>query len=183
MLRRSDASPFMPGLYVFPGGVVDDDDYAQGPVVGWDDARIAAEPRDAHALVRAGARELHEEAGITVDPASLTLFSHWITPTGIPRRFDTYFFIAQAPEGAIGVADAVETHDARWLTAGRALEAYRDGALPLFFPTIKHLERLAPFGGVEALLAFARDKPIVTIQPEGPPSEPIELPRALEGRW
>ena len=91
--------------------------------------------------------------------------------------------MAQAPEGAIGVADTVETHDARWLTATSALDAHRDDNFPLFFPTIKHLERFAPFDGIEALLAFARAKPIVTIQPEGPPAEAIALPRALEGRW
>ena len=80
-----------------------------------------------------------EEAGITLESRALTFFSHWITPIGISRRFDTYFFVAAAPPGAVGVADSVETHDARWLTPKQALEAHRRGEMHMFFPTIKHL--------------------------------------------
>src|ERR1700678_3221255 len=119
MLRRSAASPFMPGAFVFPGGAVDSVDYERGQAAGWDDERIAAEfratvprelavdqpaigVRDAHALVHAAVRELAEEASIAVDPATLHLFSHWITPASEPRRYDTHFFAAQAPPGARG---------------------------------------------------------------------------------
>lgn len=183
MLRRSAKSPFMPGAFVFPGGAVDAIDYERGRVEGWHDARIDAAPDDAHALVRAAARELHEEANVTVAPEALTFFSHWITPEREPRRFNTYFFVAPAPPGAVGVADAVETHDARWLAPKEALDAYARGELYLVFPTIKHLERLTAFTGIDALLAFAREKPVVTIMPDRPPSEGVELPQALEGRW
>ncbi|MGA7745709.1 MAG: NUDIX hydrolase [Candidatus Aquilonibacter sp.] len=200
MLRRSAASPFMPGAFVFPGGAVDDADYQRGPAEGWTDERIAAEfratspqelpvdqpavgLRDAHALVHAAVRELQEEASIQVDPAQLTLFSHWITPAGEPRRFNTHFFVAAAPAGALGTADSIETHDAQWLSPQRALDAHRNDEMLLVFPTIKHLERLAAFDSVSALLAFAREKPIVTIMPDLPPSAGVRLPQELEGRW
>lgn len=200
MLRRSAASPFMPGAFVFPGGAVDDADYERGAATGWSDERIRAEfratspdelavdqpaisSRDAHALLHAAVRELHEEADIQLDPAQLTLFSHWITPAGEPRRYNTHFFVALAPPGALGTADSVETHDARWLSPQRALEAQHSGEMHLVFPTIKHLERLAAFESIDALLAFAREKPIVTIMPDLPPSEGVRLPQALEGRW
>ena len=173
----------MPGAFVFPGGAVDATDYERGPVNGWNDRRIDAAPSDAHALVHAAARELHEEAGVIVAPDALTFFSHWITPLGEPRRFNTYFFVAPAPPGAIGVADAVETHDARWLTPAAALDAYERGEMHLVFPTIKHLERLMAFTGIDALLAFAREKPVITIAPDRPPAEGVTLPQALEGRW
>jgi 8-oxo-dGTP pyrophosphatase MutT (NUDIX family) len=181
LLRRSEQSAFMPGAFVFPGGAVDPSDYerdAEPP-----DPRIAAEQRDARALVHAATRELAEEAGVAIDPGTLIFFSHWITPAGIPRRFDTYFFITSAPPGAIGVADSVETHDAQWLAPAQALRAHRRGEMHMFFPTIKHLERLAAFDRIDALLAFAREKTVVTIQPDGPPVEGIELPQELEGRW
>lgn len=173
----------MPGAFVFPGGAVDEVDYTRGQAPGWDDARIAAPTRDAHALVHAAVRELAEEASVSIEPSTLTFFSHWITPLGIPRRFDTYFFITPAPPDAIGVADSVETHDAQWLTPRQALDAHRRGDMHMFFPTIKHLERLAAFDTIDALLAFAREKPIVTIMPDGPPSEDLVLSRDLEGRW
>lgn len=168
---------------MFPGGAVDDVDYVHGQAPGWNDGRIAAQSRDASALVHAGVRELAEEAAIAIEPSALTFFSHWITPVAIPRRFDTYFFIAAAPPGAIGVADSVETHEAQWLTPQQALDAHRRGDMHMFFPTIKHLERLAAFDSIDALLAFAREKPIVTIMPDGPPSEHLALSREVEGRW
>lgn len=181
LLRRSEQSAFMPGAFVFPGGAVDPSDYERDG--GTPDPRIATEQRDARALVVAATRELAEEAGVTIDAGTLTFFSHWITPVGIPRRFDTYFFVAPAPPGTVGVADSVETHDAQWLTPAQALRAHQRGEMHMFFPTIKHLERLAGFDRVDALLAFAREKPVVTIQPDGPPVEEIQLPRELEGRW
>jgi 8-oxo-dGTP pyrophosphatase MutT (NUDIX family) len=181
LLRRSAKSAFMPGAFVFPGGAVDASDYALA-VDSPADARMEVEPRDAHALVHAAIRELYEEAGVAVNARDLCFFSHWVTPPGEPRRFDTHFFVAQAPPGAVGVADSVETHDARWLQPAEALAAARAGELLLFFPTIKHLERLATFENVDALLAFAREKPIVTIRPDRPATE-AELPRELEGRW
>lgn len=182
LLRRSAKSAFMPGAFVFPGGAVDPGDYAHAGLDIAIDARMNIEPRDAHALVAAAVRELHEEAGIELEAGALRLFSHWVTPPGEPRRFDTYFFVAPAPPGAIGVADRVETHDARWIIPAQALDAARSGDLLLVFPTIKHLERLAAFDNVDALLAFAREKPIVTIRPDRPATDAV-LPQALEGRW
>lgn len=200
MLRRSAKSPFMPGAFVFPGGAVDETDYEPGRAPGWSEERLArafranapselpvdqppVTPNDARALVAAAARELEEEANIGLDPGALELFSHWITPASEPRRFNTHFFVASAPPGASGVADAHETHDARWLSPSRALRTFHDGEMHLVFPTIKHLERLAAFANVDALLAFAREKPIVTIMPDLPPDAGPVLPHALEGRW
>jgi recombination protein RecT len=200
MLRRSAKSPFMPGAFVFPGGAVDPADYEPGRTPGWSDERIERAFRarapgelpvdqppvtlgEGRALIAAATRELEEEASIGIAPAALELFSHWITPAGEPRRYNTHFFVAAAPAGANGTADAHETHDAQWLAPARALRKFRDGELHLVFPTIKHLERLAAFGGVDALLAFAREKPILTIMPELPPDADPVLPGALEGRW
>jgi len=181
LLRRSRKSAFMPGAFVFPGGAVDPADYESDPRTPID-PRIDVAPRDARALVQAAARELYEEAGVAIDTATLQLFSHWVTPPGESRRFDTYFFVAPAAANAVGIADSVETHDARWLTPAAALDGARDGTLLIYFPTIKHLERLAAFDDVGALLAFAREKPIVAIRPDRPPAEAV-LPQELEGRW
>jgi len=200
MLRRSPASPFMPGAFVFPGGAVDPEDYAAGPASGWNDSRIAREfraqlprelsvdqppvsLRDAHALVHAAAREVREESAIAIDADTLALFSHWITPPTESRRYDTHFFVAPAPAGATALADRIETLDATWIAPLRALEAFAAGALQLVYPTIKHLERFAAFADVDALLAYARGKPIVTIMPNRKPDKGFVLPSELEGRW
>jgi 8-oxo-dGTP pyrophosphatase MutT (NUDIX family) len=199
LLRRSGRSPFAPDAFVFPGGGVDEGDRAAVPA-GWDSKRIAAEFRavappelppsepppsygDATALVGAAVRELREEASITIDAASLHLFSHWITPPDEPRRYNTYFFIARAPAGQLGAADRHETHDEIWIAPGEALARGERGEMHLVYPTIKHLERLTSAASVDAVLDFARSKPIVTIMPDRAPSAGFVMPRSLEGRW
>ena len=199
LLRRSARSAFAPDAFVFPGGTVDPSDYETMPN-GWSDARVNAEfrstipealpndvapvaSRDAQALVIAAARELHEEASVAIDISTLALFSHWITPPTEPRRYNTFFFLARAPHGALGVADALETHDARWVEPGDALERNGRGELHLVYPTIKHLERLRAFDAAEALLAFGREKPIRTIMPDRSPAEGFVMPHELENAW
>jgi 8-oxo-dGTP pyrophosphatase MutT (NUDIX family) len=200
MLRRSSASPFMPDAFVFPGGTVDDVDRDAGMPSGWTHERLLTEFRstfsealppdqpaigvdDARALIHAAAREVLEEANISVEPSDLHVFSHWITPASEPRRYNTFFFVAAAPHGQHGRADAIETHDARWVAPADALAQAERGTMRIIYPTLKHLERLAAFGSVEALLAYGRSKPIVTIMPHGLPEDGFAMPAVLEGSW
>jgi 8-oxo-dGTP pyrophosphatase MutT (NUDIX family) len=111
LLRRTDKAVFVPGAHVFPGGAVDPDD--------GDDFRVTA------------AREAHEEAGLTLDPAGLTYLARWVTPPGGPRRFDTRFFLAPAPEGQVAACDGVETVECGWWRPADALDA----GLTLIEPT------------------------------------------------
>lgn len=239
LLRRSARSAFAPDAYVFPGGVVDDEDLeiaASDRFSGVDEASLRAAfratvpavlPTDAPppsasesaALIVAAARELFEEAGILIatrsgdamlpdardrtdlrdgtrsfarileerhlriDAGAFALFSHWITPPTEPRRYDTHFFIATAPELQIAQADAEETHDGIWIAPREALAQFAAGSLYLVYPTIKHLERLAAFDRIDDVLAFARTKPIQTIMPTRAPSEGFVMPPSLEDRW
>ena len=198
MVRRSARSAFAPDAFVFPGGTVDDADYRSD--APWPAQRLTEEFRavvppelptrepavaagDAAALVRAAVRELAEEASIELEPADLHLFSHWITPPTEPRRYNTHFFIAPASDDHVGEADRYETHDERWIAPAEALAQHRAQTLHLVYPTIKHLERLAAFDDVAALLAFARTKPIVTIMPGMSPQAGFVMPAPLEAQW
>jgi hypothetical protein len=112
----------------------------------------------ARAQLRSGARSFEEvlrENDWYADASALVYFSHWITPPTEPRRYDTHFFLAIAPD-QLALADADETHDGVWIAPGDALQRYRDGTFRLVYPTIKHLERLAPFDSIDALTRFAR---------------------------
>jgi 8-oxo-dGTP pyrophosphatase MutT (NUDIX family) len=106
--------------------------------------------------------------GLRADYRALVPFSHWITPTGLPRRFDTRFFVAAMPAGQAAAHCGVETTEARWVEPHDALRAYHEGAFPLVLPTRLHLQRIAPFRTVAALLAEAAAKPIRTVQPNRP---------------
>ena len=157
LLKRTEEARFMPGVWVFPGGAVD-----------------AADGAEEAGYRACAARELAEEAGIELPPEEeLVLFSRWITPEVISRRFDAWFFLALAPAHTPPEPDGVETTEARWFTPREALDAQAAGELVLAFPTIAQLEELLPFGTSAEALAAYRDREVEPILPKviGTPEE------------
>jgi hypothetical protein len=100
-----------------------------------------------------------------LDLGALTPHSRWLTPTAEPRRYDTVFFLARAPEGQVAAHDQMETTDSRWTTAADALAAARRGELALIYPTLRTLEALAPFDDLPSLLAAAPRTRLRPLQP------------------
>lgn len=98
---------------------------------------------------------LQREA-VTAATDSIAYYSHWVTQAGRPRRYDTRFFVAQAPEGQTALQDDHETVGQLWVRPEHAIEMHRTGALSMMFPTVKTLESLTPFKSVEELMAYAR---------------------------
>lgn len=120
---------------------------------------------------------------VRLDATAVHYFSRWITPAVIPQRFDARFFVARAPENQEPEADAFETYDGRWVDPHDALEMATRGELQMIFPTIKHLERVANFSTVEALLAFADTKPKIPVSPDVREGTIFSLPDVLENAW
>jgi len=150
LLKRTERAKFMPGVWVFPGGAVDEGE-------GADEAGFKA----------CAVRELEEEAGIALPPEEeLVLFSRWITPEVVSRRFDAWFFLALAPAHTPPRPDMVETTEAAWFEPATALEAQAAGELVLAFPTIKQLESLLPFATADEALAAHRETTIEPILPK-----------------
>jgi 8-oxo-dGTP pyrophosphatase MutT (NUDIX family) len=137
LVQRNPEARFMPGVWVFPGGAVDESERSDGEPT----------PEDEERAHRAAAiRELAEEAGIALPPdADLRPWSRWITPEAVPVRFDTRFYVALAPPHSPPRPDGSETVDAEWFAPRRALDLHAEGELELVFPTIKHLESLLPY--------------------------------------
>ncbi len=178
MIRRHAKSTFVPDAWVFPGGVVDPTDKYLGDGTELGTMRVAA------------ARELFEESGIwlgatltdaeekrrallagemtfaslvreaPLDLAGLVWTSRWITPVGVPKRFDTYFFLAIASRDAVASAENVEAVEVMWITPSEAIEK-----LQIVFPTLKNLEAIAGFTSAEELLASRRGTEIATTRP------------------
>lgn len=158
LARRSQNVRFMPGAWVFPGGRLDDED---GAIQDADDEAVLA------AFKVCAAREADEEVGVTLpDPTVLVWFSHWITPQGLPHRFDTRFFIAPAPDDANPVADGYEVEQVRWITPTDAIQANAADEMTIFFPTLKQLERLIGVTSYAAATAIAEAQPIAPIMPK-----------------
>src|SRR6516225_7839866 len=95
----------------------------------------------------------------------LVPYAHWITPEGMPKRFDTWFFLAAAPPDQLGAHDGRESTDSIWLSAREAVEGGESGRFKLPFPTTRNLIRLAKQGTVSAALDHAKGMSIVTVMP------------------
>jgi len=92
-------------------------------------------------------------------------FAHWITPTFAPKRFDTWFFLAEAPEDQIALHDGSESVDSVWIGARQAIDEANAGRRTLVHATYKNLELLAEGGTVAGTIAAASARKIVTVQP------------------
>jgi 8-oxo-dGTP pyrophosphatase MutT (NUDIX family) len=144
MVERGPGQAFMPGVWVFPGGV--------------------SEPgEDAAACAR---RELREETGIELgEDADLHPWMRWITPEAVPVRFDTHFLVALAPPHSPPRPDGEEVSDAAWIPPRDALDRSAAGMLKLVFPTIKTLETLLPYASAGEVIEAAPTRDLEPILP------------------
>jgi 8-oxo-dGTP pyrophosphatase MutT (NUDIX family) len=78
-------------------------------------------------------------------------WSHWITPSVQPKRFDTRFFLAFLSQGARCLPDREETTQGAWMSAREALEENERGAAPLSPPTLVTLHELLPYNDRRSL--------------------------------
>src|SRR5207249_2776012 len=141
--------------HVFPGGRVDPEDADTGS----DDVAAAAAralgdnvpPTHALAIHRAAMRELREEVGVTIAIDGLVPIAHWTTPAFMPRRFSTWFFVADLPPDATPVFAPDEVAAHRWITPDRALEQMAAGEIEMWVPTTSVLQRLVETGAATAV--------------------------------
>lgn len=151
MLRKNSEIAFG-GMWVFPGGRVDDED---------DDPHAPGD--ELAAARRAAVREALEEADLLVEPDALVPFSHW-TPPAVsihgPKRFATWFFVCRAPVGEDGVVtiDGGEIDDDEWVRPADMIRRRDEGEIQLAPPTWVTLVDLADHHTVDEALAAAAER-------------------------
>lgn len=219
MLRRTFTAAFASGMFVFPGGKVDDvdgvaeiGDLCDG-LTDADASAILGIPSGGLAYWVACIRECFEEAGVLLarhestgqvirfdDPAVAAIYnverhnihdgsvalldlcarenlrlttddihyvSHWITPKGERRRFDTRFFVARAPHAQEPLHDDGETIESMWIRPEEAIRRWKEGDLMLMPPTAANIEFLLPHATADEVLdAAARVGTPITILPK-----------------
>lgn len=182
MVRRTQRMAFAAGAMVFPGGRIDEADRNLG-----DDELAAAKvcairetieetglpvalsaPHDLQPNLHAGEPlgDLLQRHGTDLDLDALIPFARWRPAFHQPRRFDTLFFLARAPDGDWPLRpQAGECETAEWLSAADVLGRIAEGSATAIFPTLRNLERLAQFGSFDEAVAHARAHPVETISP------------------
>lgn len=191
MTERTGQMAFAAGALVFPGGRIDADDHvtAGGKAVADAAGRVAAiretieetgiapglvpapdaaavqALRDGTAAERPFA-DLLAGLGLALDLEALVPFARWCPNFRETRRFDTLFFLAEAPadapEPAAAEAEAVR---AFWAGAAEILADVDAGRAHVMFPTRRNLERLAGFASIAEAYADAARHPVTRITP------------------
>jgi 8-oxo-dGTP pyrophosphatase MutT (NUDIX family) len=158
--QRSSTLAFAAGMYVFPGGRVDENEdtsavvhdvSAEVRVWGDSDEQVVREH------LAAAVRETWEESGVHLDPAALVPWARWVTPPGESRRFDARFYLANCPAGEEPKPLTGEVHDGAWFVLRATVDAHAAGDLPMWSPTVSTLASLMAFDDVAAALAAAPD--------------------------
>lgn len=187
MVERAEGMAFAAGALVFPGGRIDEADRALGTSLDVDPHAIAAirETVEETAVPvglnpapdPAAAARLQMEliadtplalalGDLRVDSDALTPFARWVPKFHAVRRFDTLFFVAEAPPGdwQPRVIEG-ECAGAYWMSAAEVLERDRNGQARLIFPTRRTLERLAQHSSFAEIRADALAHTIEPVTP------------------
>ena len=109
--------------------------------------------------------DMVEAEDLEIATELMTPYAHWITPTFVPKRFDTWFFLAEAPSDQVALHDGSESVDSVWIGAQEAIDEATAGKRTLVHATQKNLELLAEGGTVAGAIAQAAKRTIVTVQP------------------
>ncbi len=187
MVRRSASARFMANAWVFPGGVVDAEDSLPTALrhVGG-----LAEDSDQGPWLAAAFREVVEETGIWLtDPplveslgdepvfvvaaqenrvfptGNVAYFANWITPTMVPVRFNTRFFMVAVDERIEAEPDQAEISAAEFVSPSEALRRAEAGEWLVPFPTQRTLHELAAYESVDAALDEWHHRQVVSVQP------------------
>jgi 8-oxo-dGTP pyrophosphatase MutT (NUDIX family) len=105
--------------------------------------------------LRAGEIDLKDIANaedLTLNVSALHPFARWITPETMPRRYDTWFYVARMPIGQAAQHDQVETVEGVWISPFEALRRAELGTFPLVFVTRKLLQRMQEHKSIDGLL-------------------------------
>ncbi len=108
--------------------------------------------------------QLCRRAAWRLAAGDLRQISHWITPIGLPKRFDTRFLLARAPQGQAVSVDGIEIVEHRWVRPAHVLHGSTD--IQTVGPARVTLKALEPHVSVASMLAWAASLgPLQAIQP------------------
>ncbi len=132
----------------------------EADVVRFDDPTTADRFNDARHAIHDGRQtlvELCERERLLLLTDRMHLVGHWVTPVGERKRFDTRFFVAQAPGAQEPLHDDKETIASLWVRPADALSMWQAGDLQMFPPTVASIRFLQRFDTAAAVVDAANE--------------------------
>ena len=122
-----------------------------------------------HALLKGDRNFLAvaHDLDLTFHTVRSAYFGRWITPSRFSRRYDTRFFLTRLPEDQPDFEPALTEELAGfiWLSPSEAVERFREGRLPMLFPTRTTLGSLAEYDSLAALFEACHATTVEPITP------------------
>ena len=81
----------------------------------------------------------------------------------MPKRFDTKFYLVDAPSDQLLGHDGYESVDSIWISPVKALEGNQDGTYTIIFPTRLNVEMLAESSSVAKALEASQHLSLIHI--------------------
>lgn len=147
---------------------------ANGDLLSFADEAVEDHYRSARNQLNAGDlswQSLLEQQELRLANDRLHYWSHWITPLGEPRRYDTRFFVTEAPIDQTATHDDWELTNSAWVEPATALDKAMAREWFIIFPTLHTLKRLEDLGTTQAALEWAA----------GDHERPINQPKIYNG--
>ena len=126
----------------------------------WEADRAALEARELSLT------ELLTRRGLVLRTDLLGAWAGWLTPVFEPRRYRTWFFVAELPAGQRTRDVSTESDHVVWLPAGEAVATVDAGDLFMLPPTYLTCLELAEYADPDAVLAAAPDREVEMFMPE-----------------
>ena len=128
-------------------------------------SEAAGAARDEIAADKRSCLDLVTELDLHLDLGALTVFARWITPAMMPKRFDTWFYVAAAPPDQLALCDGWETVDAEWVAPAEVLRLADAGERTVIFPTRMNVQLLAEAADSADAVTRAQARKLVTVEP------------------
>ena len=154
LLKRNPKLAFAGGVWVFPGGAVDEDE-----------TRAFAD--ECSAAKVAARREIFEECGLDVGEVELRHFCKWTTPREEKKRFSTWFFVAISDQASSRIlVDGSEIIDYQWISPKSAIQKHQEGSISFMPPTFLVLRLLSHFDSAEKAFAALKNRAPYDVTPK-----------------
>ena len=154
LLKRNPKLAFAGGVWVFPGGAVDEDE-----------TRAFAD--ECSAAKVAARREIFEECGLDVGDVELRHFCKWTTPREEKKRFSTWFFVAVSDQASSRIlVDGSEIIDYQWISPKSAIQKHQEGTISFMPPTFLVLRLLSHFDSTEKAFYALKNRAPYDVTPK-----------------